>query len=171
MLSVLAVAAAAAALAVPAPALRIDGPAAGAHFGASVAGAGDVNGDGYADIVVGSPLGLGVEACAGAAYVLFGPFAPGTLDLGTQPLRGMHLVGGRCREFAGTSVAGAGDVSDPAWRSRGSKPRRCAIRRAASPRLSCPGPPVAGGTSRCVPDASAQYGMCRRPPHGWGGGP
>jgi len=104
--------AAAAALAAPAPALRIDGPAAGAHFGASVAGAGDVNGDGHADIVVGSPLGLGGEApCSGTAYVLFGPFSPGTLDLRTEVFRGIEIKGARCRELAGTSVAGAGDVN------------------------------------------------------------
>ncbi|HET8953461.1 MAG TPA: integrin alpha [Solirubrobacteraceae bacterium] len=98
----------------PAPmrALRIDGPAAGAHLGASVAGAGDVNGDGHPDIVLGSPLGLGGGApCAGAAYVLFGPFGPGTLDLRTDPLHGIAITGARCREFAGTSVAGAGDVN------------------------------------------------------------
>lgn len=112
MITALAIAAATAALAVPGPALRIDGPAAGAHFGASVAGAGDVNGDGHADIVVGSPLGLGGEApCAGAAYVLFGPFAPGTLDLRTDGVRGLEIRGARCRELAGTSVAGAGDVN------------------------------------------------------------
>ena len=111
-----ALALATAALTAPAPVplatLRIDGPAAGAHFGAAVAGAGDVNGDGQADIVVGSPLGLGGQApCAGAAYVLFGPFAPGTLDLRTAPTPGLTITGARCREFAGTSVAAAGDVN------------------------------------------------------------
>ena len=69
------------------PALRIDGAGPAAHTGASVAGAGDVNGDGHADIVIGSPLGLtGSPGCAGTAQVLFGPFAPGKLDLRTPYL-------------------------------------------------------------------------------------
>ena len=89
---VAAMAAAPAAVAAPPispPALRIDGAGPGAHTGASVAGAGDVNGDGHADIVIGSPLGLtGAAGCTGTAQVLFGPFAPGTLDLRTTPCPG-----------------------------------------------------------------------------------
>jgi hypothetical protein len=94
------------------PALRIDGAGPAAHTGASVAGAGDVNGDGYADIVIGSPLGLtGAAGCTGTAQVLFGPFGPGTLDLRSESVRGVTITGARCREFAGTSVAAAGDVN------------------------------------------------------------
>ena len=40
--------------------------------GYSVAGAGDVNGDGLADIVVGANLADGEEDDAGRAYVVFG---------------------------------------------------------------------------------------------------
>jgi hypothetical protein len=94
------------------PALRIDGAGPGAHTGASVAGAGDGNGDGHADIVIGSPLGLTAAAgCTGTAQVLFGPFAPGTLDLRDGSLPGMAITGARCREYAGGSVAAAGDVN------------------------------------------------------------
>ena len=110
-----AMAAAPAAVAAPPvspPALRIDGAGPGAHTGASVAGAGDVNGDGHADIVIGSPLGLtGATGCTGTAQVLFGPFAPGTLDLREDSVPGMTITGARCREYAGTSVAAAGDVN------------------------------------------------------------
>ncbi|QOG07960.1 Ig-like domain-containing protein [Aureimonas sp. OT7] len=56
----------------------IGGASAGAQFGYSVAAAGDVNGDGYDDLVIGSP-GAGGQA---GAYVLFGssdgPFAATT---------------------------------------------------------------------------------------------
>lgn len=94
------------------PALRVDGAGPGARTGASVAGAGDVNGDGHPDIVIGSPLGVTAAAgCAGAAHVLFGPFAPGTLDLREAAGEGMTITGARCRELAGTSVAAAGDVN------------------------------------------------------------
>src|SRR4051812_38322346 len=52
---------------------RIDGALAGDHMGWAVAPAGDVNGDGYDDVVIGArdadPRG---RANAGAAYVVFG---------------------------------------------------------------------------------------------------
>ena len=102
----------AAAAPVSPPALRIDGAGPGAHAGASVAGAGDVNGDGHPDIVIGSPLGLTDAAgCTGVAHVLFGPFAPGTRDL-RSVVRGRHDDHRRALpRVAGTSVAAAGDVN------------------------------------------------------------
>ena len=112
LLTLAIVASPAAAAPVSPPALRIDGAGPGAHAGASVGGAGDVNGDGHPDVVIGSPLGLTDAAgCTGVAHVLFGPFAPGTRDLRTVSRGGMTITGARCREFAGTSVAGAGDVN------------------------------------------------------------
>src|SRR4051812_1272646 len=53
---------------------RIAGPAAGAGLGASLAAAGDVDGDGRTDLLAGAP---GESAYAGAAYFLRG--APGTV--------------------------------------------------------------------------------------------
>jgi Ca2+-binding RTX toxin-like protein len=64
---------------------RIDGPSGvqgnlgfsiPAHLGTSVAGAGDINGDGYSDIVVGAP---GYSLTEGAAYVIYGE-ASGAVD-------------------------------------------------------------------------------------------
>src|ERR687887_144420 len=51
--------------------------------GASVARAGDVNGDGRGDVIVGAPLAdpLG-RGNAGATYVVFGGRERGRLDLG-----------------------------------------------------------------------------------------
>jgi len=95
------------------PSLRIDGAAAGDRLGTSVAVAGDVNGDGHRDVIVGAP-GAFADASsnsAGAAYVLFGPFQAGaTIDLANLAGRGVVLRGPP-RESAGTSVAAAGDVN------------------------------------------------------------
>jgi hypothetical protein len=53
--------------------LRVDGQEAGDQFGAAVGGAGDVNRDGRADLVVGAPCHDGPGgADAGAAYVVSG---------------------------------------------------------------------------------------------------
>lgn len=62
------------------PDVEVPGPGGtGGLFGTSVSGAGDVDGDGSADIVVGAPL---EEAEAGAAYVYFGDVAiPGPVVL------------------------------------------------------------------------------------------
>ena len=45
---------------------------AGAHFGLSVGTAGDVNGDGYADVIVGAPQYDNVQTDEGRAYVYLG---------------------------------------------------------------------------------------------------
>ncbi len=45
--------------------------------GASVSGAGDVNGDGVPDLIVGDPCG---NSNAGESYVVFSPVIPGDLD-------------------------------------------------------------------------------------------
>ena len=53
--------------------MTVTGVAAGTLFGASVASAGDVNGDGYADVIVGAPgYNDGVTGAVGRAYVFLG---------------------------------------------------------------------------------------------------
>lgn len=69
-------------------------------FGESVAGAGDVNGDGYDDVVVGDP-----STSTGRAYVFHGSAA----GLSTSP--DTTLSGGGINDSFGKSVAGAGDVN------------------------------------------------------------
>ncbi|WP_051222363.1 FG-GAP-like repeat-containing protein [Conexibacter woesei] len=93
--------------------VRIGRTVAGSQGGAAVAGAGDVNGDGVPDTIVGAPQGG--PNTAGAAFVVFGPAAPGTVDLATLVAdgRGIEIdaasAGGSA--LAGSSVAGAGDVN------------------------------------------------------------
>ncbi|MES2639383.1 MAG: MopE-related protein [Myxococcota bacterium] len=75
--------------------------------GYSVASAGDVNGDGYGDLVVGSMEVSDGGSGAGAAYVVYGPVS-GELDLS---LAGARLIGEDAGDYAGYSVASAGDVN------------------------------------------------------------
>jgi len=77
--------------------------AAGELAGTAVAGSGDVNGDGYADLAVGAPSAAGG---AGAVYLLAGPALSG----GSLASAGTVLVGLSPGDAAGTSVAGLGDV-------------------------------------------------------------
>jgi Na+-transporting NADH:ubiquinone oxidoreductase subunit NqrB len=77
-----------------------------AHFGSSVASAGDVNGDGYDDVVIGSQLHDTPNANAGKAYLYLGS----SLGLQTSPA---WTSSGDDQEQAyfGVSAAGAGDVN------------------------------------------------------------
>jgi hypothetical protein len=77
------------------------------NAGAAVAGAGDTDGDGYDDLLVGAPEQAHAGAySAGAAYLVRGP-ASGLVDLG-QADAIMRGQGEGTR--AGGAVAGAGDV-------------------------------------------------------------
>lgn len=79
----------------------LTGPSANASFGCSVASAGDVNGDGYGDVIVGA---YGLAANAGAAYVYMGS----ATGLSTSPAR---VLNGPANSFFGYAVASAGDVN------------------------------------------------------------
>jgi hypothetical protein len=74
----------------------------GNTVGEAVASAGDFDGDGYADIVVGAPLRFG----QGVAFVFFGGFGP-TFDPTPDVVLG---DGGTYRTF-GRALAGVGDVN------------------------------------------------------------
>ena len=74
--------------------------------GYSVDVVGDVNGDGYDDVVVGAPAASHLDPQAGAAYLVFGPVVGEGL-LADAPL---ILLGEETGDDAGTAVAGAGDA-------------------------------------------------------------
>ncbi|MFO1039001.1 MAG: hypothetical protein U1E45_19335 [Geminicoccaceae bacterium] len=80
-------------------------------LGISVSSAGDVNGDGFDDVLVGAPFDNGV---AGAAYVIFGTSMPlqGTIDTRDigHGVAGFKLTG-EGDGLAGRSVSGAGDFN------------------------------------------------------------
>src|SRR6185295_7848430 len=84
-------------------AFRIDGPGAGTGFGGAVAGVGDFNGDGFADVVVGA-RGAGV---AGSSYVVYGAAHGASLDVAQlDGNNGFRLDGASLSEGAGAAVAG-----------------------------------------------------------------
>jgi hypothetical protein len=91
----------------------IQGDTAGDQAGLSVAAAGDVNGDGIDDLIVGAPEGDLGGADAGQAYVIYGVAAPrGTVDLSSLALsEGYVITGDLAGDAAGYSVAAAGDVN------------------------------------------------------------
>ncbi len=74
-------------------------------FGYSVSGAGDVNNDGYADVVVGAHMYGTVH---GAAYVFYGGTA---MDSAYD----VKVTGGSSLDYLGYSVSGAGDVNNDGY--------------------------------------------------------
>jgi Putative Ig domain/FG-GAP repeat len=90
---------------------RIDGAAAGDDAGASVAGAGDLNADGLADLLVGANGADPNGEASGSAYVIFGRRITTTVDLAALGSEGFRMDGAQGGDFAGSAVAAAGDVS------------------------------------------------------------
>jgi len=80
------------------------GAAAGNEFGSAAACAGDVNGDGFADFVVGAYLNDDPVANAGSAYVYFG--GPGSDEIADLTLHGLESG-----EFFGASLGGDIDIN------------------------------------------------------------
>ncbi|MBN1657397.1 MAG: FG-GAP repeat protein [Anaerolineae bacterium] len=92
----------------PAPYWEYRGDCPVALAGTSVAGAGDVNGDGYDDIAAGAPGYTGDLLREGAVLLFLGS------DTGPGPTPDWHAVGGQEDARMGTSVTGAGDVDGDA---------------------------------------------------------
>jgi len=82
------------------------GEGSGDQAGCSVASAGDVNGDGQPDVLVGAHTADGNLEDDGAAY-LFGRDVTSAVDLATADAK---FVGEALDDMAGSSVASAGDV-------------------------------------------------------------
>ncbi len=78
--------------------------------GFSVAGAGDVNGDGYDDILIGAPGNDESIAEAGQTYVIFGMATGWAMDTNLSNADASFL-GEAFQDASGWSVAGSGDVN------------------------------------------------------------
>ncbi len=94
---------------------RIDGAAAGDNVGFSVASAGDINGDGFADLIIGAiNADPGGRIDAGSSYVIFGKASGWAATLALSSLdgaNGFRLDGAAAGDSSGGSVASAGDVN------------------------------------------------------------
>jgi hypothetical protein len=77
----------------------------GAAFGGSVAGVGDVNGDGFADLLTGAPFFDQSQLDEGRVDAFYGS------ALGPSSLASWTVAGGQAGARLGWSVAGAGDVN------------------------------------------------------------
>ncbi len=77
------------------------------QFGASLSGAGDVDGDGHLDLVIGAYGSDAAAADAGAAWVVRGPLPAGTHEVGAL---GRAWVGNAEGDNAGRTVAGGADA-------------------------------------------------------------
>ncbi|MSR15864.1 MAG: hypothetical protein EXR86_15205, partial [Gammaproteobacteria bacterium] len=92
---------------------QISGEAENDRSGRAVSGAGDVNGDGFADILVGARLADPNGDQSGASYVVFGGtgFA-GNLNLSAlDGNNGFQITGAAAFDLSGTAVSAAGDVN------------------------------------------------------------
>ncbi|BBK31414.1 FG-GAP repeat protein [Stella humosa] len=82
--------------------------------GRSVAGAGDVNGDGVDDLIVGDSDGNVYGGDPGASYVVFGNTAGFAASLDLSSLdgnNGFRINGASAGDLSGTAVAAAGDFN------------------------------------------------------------
>lgn len=81
--------------------------------GISVSGAGDVNGDGYADLLISAQLADPNGSSSGKCYVVYGREELDTSSLAAiaEGDGGFALEGEAANEDAGRSVSGAGDVN------------------------------------------------------------
>ncbi len=85
---------------------RLLGESGGDQAGRALAGVGDINGDGFDDLLLGSRGQGTAGVSAGAAYLVLGPVS-GELGLGQADAR---ILGEAAGDLAGYAVAGAGDV-------------------------------------------------------------
>ena len=81
--------------------LTMTGDVAGNNFGYSVSSAGDVNGDGYSDVIAGA---ISYSSSTGRAYIFFGGL---TMDAGAD----VTMTGQNTNDFFGNTVSSAGDVN------------------------------------------------------------
>lgn len=92
----------------------ISAEAAADHFGDSVANAGDVNGDGFDDVIIGARDADNGGSNSGSSYVVFGKADGFSAAMSANDLdgsNGFRLDGVNIDDISGSSVSSAGDVN------------------------------------------------------------
>jgi len=84
------------------------GASGGDQAGTALAGAGDVNGDGFPDMLFGAPYNDDGDRDAGATHVVLGPPAAGSSSLASADAT---LMGESAHNYAGYAISGAGDTN------------------------------------------------------------
>ncbi len=83
--------------------------------GRTLSSAGDVNGDGFDDLLVGAYRGdasSNAKSNAGESYVIFGRATmPTTIDLANLGTAGITIFGAEVNDYSGISISSAGDVN------------------------------------------------------------
>jgi hypothetical protein len=97
---------------------RFDGVRSFGYTGASVKSAGDINGDGFSDVIIGSSGGGNVfdtkDFKPGSSYIVFGKASEFPAIMSASDLNGRNgfsLTGEKAGDFLGVSVSSAGDVN------------------------------------------------------------
>ncbi len=94
---------------------RLDGVAEDDRSGRSVSNAGDVNGDGFGDVIIGAPNASPNGDHSGSSYVVFGRASgfSAAMDLSSlNGSNGFRLDGVAAFDGSGKSVSNAGDIND-----------------------------------------------------------
>ncbi|MFQ6094331.1 MAG: integrin alpha, partial [bacterium] len=80
--------------------------------GWSVAGAGDVNGDGYDDMLIGAPWDSNGGNNSGQTYIVFGrPGGGGAIEVDLSAVADASFIGEEPGDWSGFCVTGGGDVN------------------------------------------------------------